>query len=359
MGKYILIFGRDEKLSFIELISYFNCRKISFRIEKNFGGVLVVNLPGLDFKKMIKELGGVVKIGKIINDFSGLYKGNKSRVNYGISVYKEGKDIKDDLKRYFRKEGLKSILKKPKRGGVLSPSEVIKNNLIEIIVYRNYVAKTIAVFDPFEYERRDLGRPKKDFIRMSSIRLSKILVNLSQTKGKLLDPFCGYGTILQEAMLNGLNVIGCDNDVKAIEDCKKNLEWLKKKYDINRTYKLFTCDVKDLSKYIGKINGVATEPYLGPYLKRRPSYDKAMKIVGELTGIYASLLRELSKIVVKEGKVAMIVPRFRTSGNRIVKINFSKLVEENKFKICSFMNIKIPIIYLHKILEREIWVLER
>lgn len=357
MKNYFFVFGRDRELSLAELLSYFNVKKVKFKIEEDFGGVLIISLPALNCKKMIKELGGVVKIGEIISDFSGLYKGNKNKINYGISIYKNGKDVKKELKEHFKGEGLKAILKNPKREGILSPSEIIKNDILEVMIHRKYVAKTIAVFDPFEYEKRDLGRPRKDFIRMSSIRLSKILVNLSQTKGRLLDPFCGYGTILQEGMLNGLNVVGCDKDSKAVKDCEENLKWLKRNYDIKKNYKLFNCDVKDLSRYVKKVDGVATEPYLGPYLKTRPSYEKAKKNIGELTEIYSTLLRELNKILVKGGRIAIIVPRFRTSDNKIVKMDFLELVRKAGFRVCGFEGVELPVIYLHKILEREIWVL--
>ena len=358
MKKYFFVFGRDEELSFIELMSYFDLKKINFKINENFGNVLIVSLPQLNFSKTIKDLGGVVKIGEIIDDFSSLYSGNKNKIRYGVSVYGGKKNIRNDLKNYFKNEGLKAFFKKPKRDDILSPSEIIKGDVIEILVHGDYLAKTIAVFDPFEYEKRDLGRPKKDFVRMSSIRLSKILVNLSQTKKKLLDPFCGYGTILQEGLLNGFSVVGCDKDSEAIKCCEKNLDWLKKRFTV-KDYKLFNCDVKDLSKYVRGVDGIATEPYLGPYLKKKPTIEQAKKWIDDLTGLYSYFLKELSKILHDGGKVAIIVPRFRTFNNKLVKMAFSRLVEENKFKICKFDGVKMPIIYLHKILEREIWVLEK
>jgi len=358
MKKYFFVFGRDIELSFIELLSYFDFKKINFKINENFGNVLIVELPQLNFSKIIKDLGGVVKIGEIINDFSSLYNGNENKIRYGVSVYGGKNNIKKDLKNYFKNEGLKAFFKKPKRDGILSPSEIIKGDVIEILVYDDYIAKTIAVFDPFEYEKRDLGRPKKDFIRMSSIRLSKILVNLSQTRKKLLDPFCGYGTLLQEGLLNGLSVVGCDKDFGAIKCCEKNLEWLKKRFTV-KSYKLFNCNVRDLSKYVRGVDGVATEPYLGPYLKKKPTIEQAKKWIDDLTGLYSDLLKELSKILVEGNRVAIIVPRFRTFNNKVVEMDFSRLVEGNKFRVCKFDGVKMPVIYLHKILEREIWVLEK
>ena len=54
-------------------------------------------------------------------------------------------------------------------------------------------------------------------------RLAKILINLSEVKDEeiLLDPFCGIGVILEEALLQNINVIGIDKDKKAVDRCKE------------------------------------------------------------------------------------------------------------------------------------------
>jgi len=132
---------------------------------------------------------------------------------------------------------------------------------------------------------------------------------------------------------------------------------LKEKYDVKRKYKLFNKDVRELSKYIKKIEGVATEPYLGPFLRKKPTHEQAKKIMEELNGVYSVLLKELRKIV--NGKIAIIVPRFRTFDNKIVKMDFSGMVDRNGFKVVEFKGVKMPIVYLHKFLEREIWILEK
>ena len=94
------------------------------------------------------------------------------------------------------------------------------------MIYKKLIAKTIAVSNPLELKERDLGRPAVDYMKSISIRLGKILINLSKTKESqtLIDPFCGSGTILQEAMLNDINVIGLDVDKISVDQTKLNLE---------------------------------------------------------------------------------------------------------------------------------------
>ena len=87
------------------------------------------------------------------------------------------------------------------------------------------LAQTEAV-QPFEqFSARDFGRPGRDDLSgMLPPKLAIIMINLAQTplNSILLDPFCGSGTILSEAVLLGYtNLIGTDISEKAIADSKK------------------------------------------------------------------------------------------------------------------------------------------
>ena len=93
----------------------------------------------------------------------------------------------------------------------LSHVEVLKKKLVEnkaevlfcIGREETIIASTVAVHNPFEFQKRDVYKPNQRKIFAMPPRIAKIMVNLSAcTPGKvLLDPFCGVGTILQEAFL--------------------------------------------------------------------------------------------------------------------------------------------------------------
>ena len=90
-----------------------------------------------------------------------------------------------------------------------------------------FLGKTIAV-QPFkELSFRDYGRPARDdYSGMLPPKLAQIMLNLSGAKpaDTILDPFCGSGTILTEAMLMGYqDLVGSDVSSKAIEDTGKNI----------------------------------------------------------------------------------------------------------------------------------------
>ncbi len=358
--EYMFILGRDSELSLLEIVSYFKNNNINYHSVKRFGEAAIFSLPELDFKTMITKLGGTVKIG-VVTDLDELYF-DSNRVKYAISVYgnSDASDAKKGIKKRFKEQHVRAFAKKPKQGKAVAPSDVVRHDLIdngyEFLVADNFVARTIAVFDPAEHETRDEKRPEKDYLRTVSIRVAKILINLSQPKNTLLDPFCGYGTILQEALLMNVDVFGIDSDAKAVAGCKKNLIWLQNSYKFNAKWRVFNNDARNASRILTSVDSVATEPYLGPYLKKIPSKDEALRIVAELEPLYSEVLKDLRKVV--KGKIAIVVPRFRTKANQVISLPFEKIVRESGFKPLNFEEVKLPVLYLTGKIEREIWVLE-
>ncbi len=77
----------------------------------------------------------------------------------------------------------------------------------------------------------DLNRPFQDSSISLSPRIAKILVNLLglSKNDTVLDPFCGTGTILIEALLLNHRVIGIEIDSKKVAGSRKNLRWVVEK----------------------------------------------------------------------------------------------------------------------------------
>ncbi|QQG39076.1 MAG: RsmD family RNA methyltransferase [Candidatus Woesearchaeota archaeon] len=343
MGNYIFILGRDPELSVLELKSYLEARNIEYEILEKNKHLVVLEMQKLDFNKMIKELGGIVKIAE--TGFKSFYDGEKNKVLYGESNY--GSSLEIDFRQEFKKEGINAYLNAK---GIITPSKSLRLDA-EFILFKDYLGKIIAVFNPKEYKERD-KRPFLDPLRVSSIRLSKILINLSQARegDLLLDPFCGLGTVLQEALLMNVKVIGLDKDAKTVKQCEANLNWLGKK-----GFEVFKADAVELSKHVKEVDCVATEPYLGPFLKRLPTDGEAKKIVKELEKLYFDLFKEFDKVVKK--RVAIILPRFRTRNNERYKVDVNSIIEGTDFEVVD----DFPIDYYgeESRIEREIWVLKR
>ena len=354
MEKYIFALGRDPELSLLEIISFFESREISFRIEYRDNYFAVASLDKFDFS--IEEFGGIIKIAKVILKSSDNeeveFELNKinfdfdNKLRYGIT----GDDfLKDYFKERFKNERIKAYIK----SDVSRPSDSLKLDF-EIIKVKDFIGKIIYVSNPEEYKKRDEKRPRFDEKKVISIRLAKILINISKARNEVLDPFCGTGTILQECLLKNLNAIGLDKDIK---DAEANLKWLEKNFNLKNKYKLIEGDARKLSKYVNRIECVVTEPYLGPFMKENYNKELVLRLKKELSSLYKDFFKELDKIAY--GRVVFIMPVFK-AGKDFIKIDINHILEGTKFKIYKNNYIKIPIVYRPSKtrLIREIYVLE-
>lgn len=149
-------------------------------------------------------------------------------------------------------------------------------------------------------------------------KLAKIMLNLARADkhDTLLDPFCGFATILEEAMLWGYkNLIGSDINAETLAGAKENLEWLVKNYQLPTTkYQLTECDARRLSQKFSphSIDAIITEPYLGPPLRGKETPEKIQKIIKELSNLYLTSFREFKKIIKPSGRVVILFPVFHT-----------------------------------------------
>jgi len=359
MREYLFIFGREPKLSFLELNSYLESHGISYKIIKHEKEVCLILLSEkLDFGKMLSDLGGTVKIGECFEEYK--YKGSKNKLNYGVSVYKGKDNLTEILKKEYKKEKVKAMLRKP-RDNVFMPSEILSKNLTEFLVFGKYKARTIAFFDPRKYKERDETRPKQMLLHQVSLRLAKILINLSQARHSLLDPFCGVGTILQEGMINRLNVIGLDIDQESVDASKENLKWLKEKFGIKNKFNVIKGDAKKLTRYLNRnsIEAIATEPDLGPYFRKVPNKTEVEKVINNLNKIYYEFLLQSHQILKKNGKIAIILPKLKYK-NGSKGLDIKDLLKKTGFKVYSASDkIKLPLITEGRFLDREIYILEK
>jgi len=199
-----------------------------------------------------------------------------------------------------------------------------------------WLAKTCAVQEFEDYSARDYGRPIRDLVSGSlPPKLAQIMINLAQASQSavILDPFCGSGTILQEAILMGYkNVVGSDKSDKAVEDTKKNLEWLGKKFEIrNSKFEVLQSEVGQISSKVKKVDAIVTEPYLGPALRGGESREQIEKTVSELESLYLTAFAEFAKVLSPSGRIVIIFPWFKQFNltlnifTQIKKLGFSQL----------------------------------
>ncbi|MDO8537872.1 MAG: DNA methyltransferase [archaeon] len=347
MQKYLFVLGRNPELSIMETSSFLISNNYKYRIVSFNKQAAIIELETKNIQEIQQKLGSIVKIGKILIETIFEKETFKKELNkidlikqkkffYAINNFSTSHNIanylKDYLKKRFKEEKTRAVLKHGKHEVFANPSQVLSWKLIEsgtdFLVYtfekKIFFAITITSSNPKELEQRDNGRPAQKPLQAVSIRLAKILVNLSKAKegDTILDPFCGIGTVLMEAMNSGKNAVGVDKDAEMIESAKKNLNWFRKQYNNSMNYKLALGDSSRLSSLVQKneIDAVATEPYLGPLISILPSEERTKKLVSELERLYSSMFSELGKILKKDSIVVIILPQLIANSNKRFRV---------------------------------------
>jgi len=207
--------------------------------------------------------------------------GKSGKFNFGFSAYGRhrsaglnalGLNIKKELKRKSSPhpasprggEGpLRFIALKDKElSTIVSSKNKLATDGLEIGFFNDATGVLIAVTDPEGWSERDYDKPRGDkFSGMVPPKLARAMVNIALgaiTKNQetnikniqdsnaspagglkiencklkiprvplVVDPFCGSGNILLEALMLGCDVFGSDSSEKAVSDSRENTAWL-------------------------------------------------------------------------------------------------------------------------------------
>ncbi|MFA6027469.1 MAG: methyltransferase domain-containing protein [Patescibacteria group bacterium] len=333
--QYIFILGNTPKLSLAEIKAVLP----DLQFIREFNDVLIVESPKeLDANNLINELGGTIKIAAVTST-SPLQETEKmqgERKKFGFSLYRLNDDISNNilknLKLDLKKQGLKykkELRAKGIRSEVIESKDLFlssviisKEKCLDIIALvdkdnKIIYGKTLAV-QPFrEYSARDYDRPSRDpRSGMLPPKVARMMVNIAcGDKEKIfLDPFCGSGTILQEALLLGYKkVYGSDISKKAVTDTENNLKFLK----LN-SYQLSVCDARQLQ--LKNISTVVSEVYLGPI---NVNSEKIDAVIGELITLYYESFKHLKPLLAPNAKLVIAFPAWRTN-NGILRLPIEK-----------------------------------
>lgn len=336
---YFFILGRNGALSLAEILAAFPGTTTAHLGKE----VVIVESPEPILPAMVRRLGGTVKFGQVIGTAEGeadvldgcekiLVSLKEERKIFGLSIY--AADGAEGRIRSYEKFGftLKRRLKDTGGAGrlvtaktpTLSAVVVEKNHLLtrgaEIVLimtkHNVHVGRTLAVQEFEAQGHRDFGRPARNMdVGMVPVQLAKILVNLSRAKisDTILDPFCGFGTILSEAIAMGHHrVIGTDKEEAMVDAAEKNLAWLTAQKGVQVDIvdlQLFPTPVENLIDHIGPrtVDAIVTEPYLGPI----KNSEQGNYPVENLTQLYIRAFEQFSQIVKSGGKVVFIFPAIR------------------------------------------------
>lgn len=358
---YLALLGRQPSLSLAEL-------------ERVFGDVSQFSnttaLVNTGNKKLdVERLGGTQKAGKvaleiastdwrrvsskIVDHYKETFSASEGKITLGISVYefsigpREVQKVGIILKSQLKKQGV-NIRLIPNTDTALSTATSHHNKLglsankIELLVVqgrnKTIVAESTGSQNITALSARDQGRPRRDaFVGMLPPKLAQMMINLaSQDKAQsspqnILDPFCGTGVVLQEALLLGNHANGTDLADKMVSYSQDNLKWLTDKYKLQMKWSVSQGDAID-TKWQGPIDAVVAEAYLGQPFSAPPSTKKLEEVRKNCNYIISSFLKNIHPQLKPDTPLCIAIPAWRDKEGSFTHLPLARQLDNLGYK---------------------------
>lgn len=361
MLQSLIILGRQPAIGLAELESLFGAELVQ-PLGKH-AATLSIPPEKIDFAR----LGGAIKLCKIVRSFkaqdwqkaqqllqaepaafaglpeSGKLKVGLSAYNFPVSpqrVFAGGLALKKALRTRDRSVRLVPV----NEGTALTSAQILHNRLTgnsgrEFILIREgtttICAYTIAEQDITTYTQRDRGRPKRDArVGMLPPKLAQTIINLASTRtlleaitetpagqepACLLDPFCGTGVVLQEALLMGYSAQGTDLEPRMIDYTRANLTWLRSQYKVRGDIHLAVGDATTFQWPL-PIHVVACETYLGQPFTTLPAPSKLEDVRKTCNIIIEKFLINLGAQIPSGIRLCLAVPAWQCAPGQFLHL---------------------------------------
>jgi tRNA G10 N-methylase Trm11 len=252
------------------------------------------------------------------------------------------------MKKAIKKTG-RNVRLVPNKELELNTASVLHNQLTgptgwELCFIRHgdktYVAQTVRVQDIDSYTKRDRERPKRDSkVGMLPPKLAQIIINLATGRlpeeklqnicdtpadqpvprvlleKRLLDPFCGTGVVLQEAVRMGYDTYGTDLEDRMIQYSQANLTWFKELEAYDADVSLQQGDATNHLWEQHIVDLVAGETYLGRPFTSRPDTEILGQTISECNLIIKKFLRNIHGQLAAGTRLCLAVPSWQTGKN--------------------------------------------
>lgn len=373
----IAILGRQPEISLAELSSLYGSAVTPFGVE-----AALIELDQLS----IDRLGGVIKLAEATTtlqtaDWQQVREYltrlprpvGTAKALLGLSVYGFKINAKEVLATglAIKKAWGGSVRIVPNnKGTLISTAQALHNRLNEagnadwLVItdgHKTVIGRAEQIQDIEGYTARDQTRPSRSAkVGMLPPKLAQILVNLAAPPAgsTLLDPFCGTGVILQEALLMGLEAIGSDHSAEMVEACKQNLQWLAGGHQLP-DWQVEQGDAQS-HHWPAQIQAVATESYLGPALTATPDAAQLAQIADETRQLVLAWLTNLKPQIAADTRVVFCLPAWRQKAG-FYRVSMLDQVRDLGYTHEQFAPPDQPLIYWRpgQTVGREIIVLRR
>ena len=343
--KYLAVLGRQPEISIAELELSDFCTDID-----RLGGVqklaVMLEQKPLEYLQALPD--GKITIG--ISDYSK--KASKK------SATQEALKLKKILVRHGR-----SVRVVENKDAVLSTATSLHNGLsgknerkVELIKVDDDWYRVIGVQDIDAYAKRDQARPARDAkVGMLPPKLAQVLINLCgplKSGATVLDPFCGTGVVLQEALLMGHHAYGTDVSERMVEYSRKNLKWFLSEHCDQRgacsseplergrerereERNLFQVQVGDATTFQWEqpIDAVACEGYLGKPFSKIPTEMELKEQRQECGAIVIGFLKNLASQIKSKTPVTIAVPAWLREDGEYSRLEIIDEIEKLGYNV--------------------------
>jgi hypothetical protein len=375
--KSVFILGRLPAIGRAELESVFGAHTL----QPVDDYAVASDLPAHDID--FARLGSTVKVGEVLGTIAGsdwrtvqkeaitlavarAQDLSEGKLQVGLSAYGVRVAPRQlmagglELKKALRAHGY-SVRLVPNQEVALSSAQVLHNHLagergMELLLLRHgahtLVARTVAVQDITAYAHRDQGRPKRDaFVGMLPPKLAQTIVNLAAgplpgtEETVILDPFCGTGVVLQEALLMGYGAYGTDLEPRMIDYTRQNLDWLNEYTSGQRQGgsqpENITLETGDATEYRWQkpFAAVASEAYLGRPLNNWPAPEKLQEIIGTCNVIIEHFLQNIATQTPAGTRLCLAVPAWRAPNGRVHRLSTLDRLSDLGYNRISFSGV--------------------
>jgi len=354
---YITILGRQPNLGMAELEQLYGSDQIDWFSDMS----AIVRANDFNFER----LGGTQKAGRVVAElrgnwqsvskrlvsgYSAAWHDHEGKITLGISAY--GFDVSS---RDVQKTGivLKSKLKSHGVSVRLVPNAEpalntaashhnrlgLSDNKVELIVVRArdsriIIAESVGSQNITALAGRDQARPKTDaFVGMLPPKLARMMVNMATAHStvndrrlSVLDPFCGTGVVLQEALLLGYDAYGSDLSEKMVDYSDINLKWLGEKYNLAGSYQVELGDAVK-HRWAPSPDVVICETYLGQPFSAPPSPAKLTEVRGNCNRIISDFLKNIGTQIEPGTPLCVAVPAWQDATGRFTHLPLIGQVE--------------------------------
>ncbi len=339
-------------------------------LEKVTNRIFSTETPIEDIKDVQHKLGGVIMISKYVGGLASsdpenikevlinhitqlLNNSEQKKLSIAASSANPQMDYNAllfSIKKTFKEKNISIRVIVPKKGEIntahIQKERLLKQKGMHVWIINTeeatYITQTISTQNIDTYSFRDYEKPFRDAkIGMLPPKLAQTMVNLAHPNKKILDPFCGSGTVLLEGLRLGLEIDGSDIEEKCVDGTIQNVEWYSSHTRSEYKAKVSLEDAQRIDNIEEKYEAIVTEGYLGLPYSQYPSEKDIFKNFKFIDNLYRKFFQAATSILEENGKIVICFPVYHGKNENTHFLEYF----QDTLQTLPFELVKKPLLY--------------